>query len=172
MDEKQKLEFQQSFGSQAIFEAWKEKAQRGEVIVSSDPTEEVIHIDVPWDEFGAKTPSQYTWEEFEELSAEQQMVFQNSFDSIEAFDAWMQSVRYQTVDTPWEKSGAKQPVHYTWEEFETLTPEQQIAFQNSFSVSRHLMHGYRKPRTLRRHIPGKSPEQNSPRTIPGQNLRL
>ena len=43
----------------------------------------------PWDEKGAKQPSEYTWEEFEALSAAQQMAFQNSFESIDDFDKWL-----------------------------------------------------------------------------------
>ena len=72
----------------------------------------------------------YTWEEFNSMSAEEQIAFQESFPDIEAFDDWMQSVQPQP-EMPWDNS-SKQPEDYTMEEFEALTAEQQIVFQNSF----------------------------------------
>ena len=56
----------------------------------------------------------YTWEEFQGLTVEQQMEFQNSFKSIEEFEAWMKSVNPQEettaaeIELPWE-NGGKQP---------------------------------------------------------------
>ncbi len=71
-----------------------------------------------------------TWEEFNSMSAEEQIAFQDSFSDIEAFDDWMQSVQPQP-EMPWD-NGGKQPEDYTWEEFEALPAEQQMAFQESF----------------------------------------
>lgn len=126
MDEAQKLEFQKKFGSDAVFEAWKEMAQRGEAV------EETIAC--PW-ENGGKQPVEYTWAEFEALSGELQMAFQQSFESYDAFEAWMQDAQHQAamdqLELPWE-NGGKQPSEYTWAEFEALSGELQMAFQNSF----------------------------------------
>ena len=85
--------------------------------------------DIPW-ENGGKQPKEYTWEEFEALDAPEQMAFQNSFDSIEDFDEWLQKAQSGDLSNPWE-NGGKKPEEYTWEEFEALAPEQQMAFQNS-----------------------------------------
>ena len=40
----------------------------------------------------------------------------------------MQSETQQKSDLPWD-NGGKQPLEYTWEEFEALSMERQIAFQ-------------------------------------------
>lgn len=85
--------------------------------------------DNPWDAPGAKQPSDYTWAEFEALSAEHQIAFQNAL-GIEAFEAWMNQTQSQPEEYPWDKPGAKQPEDYTWEEFEALSAEHQTAFQN------------------------------------------
>ena len=93
---------------------------------------------LPWEVPGSKQPKDYTYAEFETLTAGQQMAFQNSFGSYEAFDAWLQKALSGNVgDTeeetlPWEVPGAKQPEEYTWDEFITLTSGQQIAFQSAF----------------------------------------
>ena len=115
----QQIAFQDSFGSFEIFDEWMQEARFG--------TEKK-----PWDEKGAKQPSEYTWEEFEALSPAQQMAFQKSFESIEKFDEWMWKAQISAEKNPWDKKGAKQPSEYTWEEFEGLSAEQQMAFQNSF----------------------------------------
>ena len=119
----QQMAFQQSFGSIEVFEAWQQKAEGDEMEKS----------DLPWAN-GGKQPSEYTWAEFEALTGAQQMAFQQSFDSIEAFDAWMQKAQGNGTDKndmPWE-NGGKQPSEYTWAEFEALTAGQQMAFQQSF----------------------------------------
>ena len=126
MDAAQQEAFRKSFGSDAVFEAWMEKAQREDMDAESAV--------LPW-ENGGKQPIEYSWAEFEELTASQQMAFQNSFDSVDAFDAWLQEAqeeaRREELDLPWE-NGGKQPSEYTWAEFEALTADQQMAFQNAF----------------------------------------
>lgn len=119
----EQMAFQNSFGSIEAFDAWLQKAQ----------ADDSVETDMPW-ENGGKQPADYTWAEFEALTAAEQMAFQNSFGSIEAFDAWLQKAQAdesEKIDLPWE-NGGKQPVEYTWAEFEALTGEQQIAFQKSF----------------------------------------
>ncbi len=115
----QQIAFQDSFGNFEKFDEWMQKTRYGEE-------------KKPWDEDGAKQPSEYTWEEFEALSAAQQMMFQNSFESFEEFDEWMWKAQVNTEKNPWDRKGAKQPSEYTWEEFEALSAAQQMAFQNSF----------------------------------------
>lgn len=100
-----------------------------------DNDEPSVEVDCPWDDEGAKQPSEYTWKEFEALSGPQQIAFQNHFESIEDFDAWMQKAEYIDKNgvNPWEEPSAKQPSEYTWEEFEALNGPQQIQFQYSFN---------------------------------------
>lgn len=85
---------------------------------------------------GERNPAEYTWDEFQNMTAEEQMAFQNSFLNKQAFEDWMTATnpegQLSTEDLPWEVPGAKQPEDYTWEEFESLTAAQQIAFQSAF----------------------------------------
>ena len=119
MSAAEQMEFQYKFGSIEEFDKWLHKAQ-----LEAEKN--------PWDAPGAKQPVQYTWEEFEALSAGQQMAFQNSFGSFEKFDQWLQKAQLEAERNPWDAPGAKQPAQYTWEEFEALSAGQQMAFQNSF----------------------------------------
>ena len=105
---------QQYLGTQG-FEAWLNK-------VHENPVEN------PWEKPGAKQPKDYTWAEFEALTAEQQMAFQNYLGEA-GFETWLSKAQSQTTSNPWEKPCAKQPADYTWEEFEALTGAQQMAFQ-------------------------------------------
>ncbi|MBQ8275055.1 MAG: S-layer homology domain-containing protein [Clostridia bacterium] len=120
----QQLAFQNSFGSTEEFNAWLYKVQGGENAGK-----------LPWELPGAKQPAQYTYAEFLALPGEQQLAFQSSFGSVEAFDAWLQKAQNGGTDAgklPWELPGAKQPAQYTYAEFNALTGEQQMAFQSSF----------------------------------------
>ena len=110
------MAFQNSFDSIEEFDKWLQKAQRAD---ESNPWEN-----------GGKKIEEYTWEEFEALDAAAQMAFQNSFDSIEEFDKWLQKAQGADVSAPWD-NGGKKPEEYTWEEFEALDGEMQMAFQNS-----------------------------------------
>lgn len=119
MSAEEQMAFQNSFESIEAFDDWLQSVQ---------PVEQ---IDVPW-ENGGKQLDEYTLEEFEALTMEQQMAFQNSFENFDAFSAWVDRVQSDwTVEVPWE-DGGKELDTYTWEEFENLSGEQQIAFQNSF----------------------------------------
>ncbi len=113
-------------------------------IKNSEPTQAPIVNDSdtpyakaerPWEEDGAKQPSDYTWEEFNELSPEQQEIFFESFESVEDFDMWMERAQSGEIiddSEPWKVDGAKQPSDYTWDEFNELSPEQQERFFESF----------------------------------------
>ncbi len=116
----QQIEFQNDFKNSEDFENWMQNAQQSEV-------------NVPW-ENGGKKPEDYTWEEFEALTGEQQIIFQNSFKDFKDFENWMQNAQSNKGKLPWE-NGGKKPENYTMEEFEALTEEQQMAFQNSFDNS-------------------------------------
>ena len=141
LDGRLRVAFQQSFGSMDAFNQWM-MTVKGVSMPATEPGDEIgCDLELPW-ENGGKQPSDYTWEEFEALEGGQQIAFQQSFDSYEAFERWMQMVnggQSQAVESapvvelelPWE-NGGKQPYDYTWEEFEALEGGQQIAFQQSF----------------------------------------
>lgn len=123
----QQMAFQTSFASFEDFDNW---------LMANIPQETEPALSLPW-ENGGKSPADYTWEEFEDLSAELQMAFQTSFGSFEEFDRWlsmnMPRVDSPVSDLPWE-NGGKAPADYSWEEFEALSAELQIAFQDSFET--------------------------------------
>ena len=111
----QQMAFQNVLGEDG-FEKWMNQAQnQGEMN--------------PWEKSGAKQPADYTLKEFERLTAAQQMAFQNALGA-DGFEEWINQAQNQKEINPWERSGAKQPEDYTWEEFEALTAAQQMAFQN------------------------------------------
>ena len=120
LDDMYKDAFFEAFGDVEAFIEWMEAAQN-------------TIGKMPWEE-GGKLPSEYTWAEFEELTGEQQMAFQNWFGSGEAFEAWMEAAQNTGEKMPWE-DGGKQPSDYTWEEYDALSGEQQMAFQNWFASS-------------------------------------
>lgn len=122
----QQMAFQNWFSSVDEFAAWMKQAQG-----TYESDEEYL----PW-EHGGKLPSEYTWAEFEALTPGQQMAFQNWFTSIDEFEAWLKQAQgsdnIEDEYLPWE-DGGKLPSEYTWAEFEALTPDQQMAFQNWFA---------------------------------------
>lgn len=107
------------FGSANAFEAWMEAVKPPE---STEPAPN-------WNKPGKK-PSEYTWEEYQNLSQKDQDAFFLWFDSTDAFEAWMNSVKPTENTEPnleWDKPG-KTPDAYTWEEYQALSPEEKDAF--------------------------------------------
>ena len=115
----QKEAFFDAFGSAAAFDTWMRSA-----CGVTKPT-------YPW-EAGGKQPEEYTWEEYEALTPGEKDAFFDSFESVEAFDAWMENAVNASLACPWE-NGGKQPCEYTWEEYEALTPAQKELFFDSFA---------------------------------------
>ena len=113
----QQMAFQKAFGSNDAFAVWEENAR-----LWADGK--------PW-ENGGKDPDTYTWREFQRLNDAQKMAFQSWFGSDDAFADWMEQTQATNGILPWEEGG-KQPSAYTKAEFEDLTGEQQMAFQNWF----------------------------------------
>lgn len=111
------------FGSREAFEQW---------LASAKP-EETLAAVKEWDKPGKK-PNEYTWAEYQALSAQDRESFYHWFDSKEAFDRWMEKVKpAQVVSTvtEWNKPG-KKPNEYSWEEYEELTGEDQEKFYQWF----------------------------------------
>ncbi len=114
----QQIKFQNSFEEFKDFEDWMAEAQAED------------DVDLPWVKEG-RSPSDYTWDEFIALEGAHQIQFQNSFESTDKFEEWMNEAQEEVIDIPWE-NGGKAPEEYSWEEFNKLTGPQQIKFQNSF----------------------------------------
>ena len=105
------------FESADAFEEWMNRAKQEQ-------------IEQPWGN-GGKLVNEYTWAEFEALSVEQKDAFVNMFESAEAFEEWMNRVKQEQIEQPWENGG--RPVNeYTWAEFEALSVEQKDAFFDAF----------------------------------------
>ncbi|MBE5867332.1 MAG: hypothetical protein E7293_00010 [Lachnospiraceae bacterium] len=115
LDDNDKNKFQKSFEDIAAFDSWLMKAQEDALL--------------PW-ESGGKQPVEYTWEEYEALSDFLKDAFFESFEVADDFDMWMR-IAMGGEALPWE-DGGKQPVEYTWEEYETLSENQKMEFQKSF----------------------------------------
>ena len=80
--------------------------------------------------FDVKTPQEYTLQEYEALTPQQQDEFYLWFDSIEAFEAWRAEA---APPMPWEAEN-RNPDDYTWEEYSGFTYAQQDAFVASFET--------------------------------------
>lgn len=85
----------------------------------------------------AKDNRELTWEEYEALTLEQQMDFQNSFESMEEFYIWMDKAQAKGIDVPWE-NGGKKPENYTWKEFNALSAEEQEVFFEWFESAENF----------------------------------
>ena len=123
LDAREKDAFCRWFDSDEAFEKW---------LKSVSPTESVEHTEM-WSK-GDKTPDTYTWEEYMALSSKEQEAFYQWFDSLQDFEAWMESVKpEETTESgaKWDTAG-KEPDAYTWEEYQALTPEEQDAFFSWF----------------------------------------
>ena len=117
----QREAFFESFEDPASYDFWLRKS-RGEELL-------------PW-EVEEKEPSEYTWEEYQQLSAEQQAAFQMSFESVVSFDMWLTNAQ-SNVMLPWD-NGGKKPSEYTWEEYDVLDDFLKEAFFESFEDEQEM----------------------------------
>lgn len=111
------------FDSKDAFEAWMSEAKPAET-EPADPS---------WNIPGKK-PKDYTWEEYQKLSPEQQDAFYNWFASMSAFEAWMDSAKpdeSSTENVSWNKPG-KNPDEYSYDEYQALSAEDQELFYQWF----------------------------------------
>lgn len=121
LSDDEKNTFRDKFESQEEFSEWLLRVQ---------PDTDTL---IPW-ENGGKQPSEYSWDEYNALSKEQQEAFYKSFESHEDLLLWYNRVQPGsgvTSDLPWE-NGGKQPSEYTWEEVQAMPEEMQEEFFNSF----------------------------------------
>ena len=76
LSEAEKAAFYESFAGVSDFDTWLTQAQ--------------ANAKLPW-ENGSKKPKDYTWEEYEALSGFLQDAFFESFESVEAFEKWLEA---------------------------------------------------------------------------------
>ena len=102
-------------------------------VEGSSKTLETTPFDLTWDKPG-KEPEQYSWEEYQELSYEDQEKFYQWFDSEEMFEEWMETVNLEETtlfSLEWDKTG-KEPDQYSWDEYQELSYEDQEKFYQWF----------------------------------------
>lgn len=123
LDPEEQSNFIGSFENPESFDEWLMENGEGEVI---------LYL---WDVEG-RLPSEYTWEEYENLNEVEKAAFRESFLTEEEFEFWKNSV-YGAGERPWEEE-EKDVSEYTWEEFDALTPAQQEEFLSSFETPEAL----------------------------------
>jgi hypothetical protein len=123
LTEEQKEAFFQWFDSKDAFESWMGDAKPEETTATLPSWEEQ-----------EKAPDEYSWDEYQALSPEDQDAFYLWFGSKDAFESWMEAAKpQQTVPAAiWDKPG-KTPDRYTFDEYQALTPQEQDLFYQWFS---------------------------------------
>ncbi len=78
---------------------------------------------MPWDEGHSKQPGNYTWDEYDALTDDQKLAFQEHL-GLEGFGAWLK----KAADVPWDETEAKRPEDYTVDDYDVLTDAKKLAF--------------------------------------------
>ena len=82
----------------------------------------------------SKPNSEYTWKEFEKMTTDEQISFQKSFENSDLFEEWMENAQGLNTVNKFENSD-KPLYEYSWKEFEHMSGEDQILFQQSFETT-------------------------------------
>ena len=117
---------------EAFFEWFDNADEFNEWVDSVEPEPSPVVV-TKWNKSG-KDPDEYSWEEYQDLSGEDQEKFYQWFGSIDAFEAWMESVKPEETTASveeWNKTG-KNPDEYTWKEYQKLSDEDQERFYQWF----------------------------------------
>ena len=101
-------------------------------------TEIVETVPVPTFDFGDKAPEDYTWEDYQKLTPDEQMLFPDAFDSMEDFNSWLNRVQPEATTEATAPNSSdiglseKKPEDYTWEDYLALSIEEQMLFPDCF----------------------------------------
>ena len=85
-----------------------------------------------------KKAEDYTWEEYESLEPEEQVLFPDRFENMEEFNNWYENAqnKYKNEGNDLEMLsvdlGNKAPEDFTWEDYMALSPEEQAIFPDCF----------------------------------------
>ena len=104
----------------------------------------VIHTnqepaDLPFNE--VKNPQKITWEQYQQLSPEEQAYFPDNFENMDEYNAWYEKnnpndqksdIDQTEVKIPIIDLQGKSPLEWTWEEYQELSPEEQAYFPDYF----------------------------------------
>lgn len=137
----EQLVFPDRFENMEEFNDWLNRVQGNATEAAGTgpvKTEPVDTAPIPTIVLGDKDPSDFTWEDYQALTPDQQMVFPDAFDSMESFHAWMNRVQPNgpTKESPPDSLNMdlaeKKPEDYTWEDYLALSMEQQMLFPDYF----------------------------------------
>ncbi len=106
---------------------------------------------------------EYTWEQYELLTPEEKMVFPDFFNSMEEYNAWYESVKPKDDGdsiAPTINLNGKEPTGFTWEEYQNLTPEEQMLFPDYFDSMEEYNNWYKSVK----------PKDDDNNTVPTINL--
>ena len=109
----------------------------------ADMQSETVTVSCPWVDEGTKQPSDYTWEEYEALSSDQKTEFFEWFPTSKEFDDWLMENQEEpdlgeNQGMPWDEPYALQPDEYSYDQYEALTGEQQVAFIDWFPTTKEF----------------------------------
>ena len=127
----QQAQFPDLFESLDAYNAWYQS-------VTANAGEKVEDAVVEFDFLNGKNPADFTWEDYQNLTADQQAQLPDCFESLDAYEAWYNSVCPQettAVDQPALEDdflNGKNPADFTWEDYQKLTPAQQAQFPDFF----------------------------------------
>lgn len=85
-------------------------------------------------------PENYTWEEYQSLDLEEQVFFPDYFESMEEFNSWYEKTNPEYKDSvedisiPEINLKGKLPTEWTKEDYEELTPDEQMYFPDYFDT--------------------------------------
>ncbi len=104
-------------------------------VTETEDYEEDILLDV--DFLNERNPEDFTWEEYHALTPEEQAVFPDYFDSYDEYIKWYDDVyedisKYEEISINDDFLNGKYPEHFTWEEYQALTSEEQAMFPDCF----------------------------------------
>lgn len=137
----EQLLFPDRFESMEEFNKWLNRVQGNATETAGTKPVKVESVEtapIPTIVLEDRDPSDFTWEEYQALTPEQQMVFPDVFDSMESFNAWMNRVKPNSAtkeslpDSLDMDLADKKAEDYTWEDYLTLSMEQQMLFPDYF----------------------------------------
>ena len=120
----EKMLFPDNFESMDAFNAWYDRVQPTEPVDTNGPT-----VNLP-----GKNAEEFTWEEYQALTPEEQMLFPDYFESMDAYHVWYERVKPQETEArvPEIELGDKKPEDYTWEDYQQLSIEEKMFFPDYF----------------------------------------
>lgn len=119
----EQMMFPDYFESMDVYNVWYESVKPNETEI------EVFTINLK-----GKKPEDFTWEDYQKLTTEEQMVFPDYFESMDVHNAWYESVKPKEteIEVFTINLEGKTPEDFTWEDYQKLTTAEQMVFPDYF----------------------------------------